>query len=201
MSLVGKTFGRWRVVAPLAGRWLVRCSCVLGAGLLRERDLLSGRSRSCGCLQRTRGGVSVLRTAEYVAWANIHARCSDEDDPRYGGRGIGVAERWRDFDSFLADVGERPSPRHSLERLDNDRGYEPGNVVWATPKTQARNRRSTRLVDGVSMAELAERSGVPYATLQSRLDRGWSVERAVGAAVRSYRGGSARALKGGMNDG
>jgi hypothetical protein len=91
--------------------------------------------------RRTHGMSS---TPEYFAWAAMLSRCHNPANPRYddyGGRGITVCDRWRaDFAAFLADVGRRPSPAHSLDRIDNDRGYEPGNCRWATAYVQARNR-------------------------------------------------------------
>lgn len=83
------------------------------------------------------------RTPEYLAWRNMRTRCFN---PRiqqwadYGGRGITVCERWLTFENFYADMGLRPSPRHSLDRLDNDGNYEPGNVRWATREEQQQNR-------------------------------------------------------------
>lgn len=138
--------------------WLCRCDCgteraVYSAGL---RD---GTSKSCGCLSRelsSRRGVhghSYIRTPEYNVWQSIKDRCFNPNNKRFsdwGGRGIKVCDRWRDsFPNFLADItaeiGVRPSPRHSLDRYpDNDGDYAPGNVRWATPKQQANNRRNNR---------------------------------------------------------
>jgi hypothetical protein len=85
---------------------------------------------------------------EYTAWALMKSRCNNPRHPRYadyGGRGIGVCERWQmDFSAFLADVGPRPGLGYSLDRIDNGRGYEPGNCRWATAKEQASNRRPPR---------------------------------------------------------
>jgi len=88
----------------------------------------------------------------------------------YGGRGIRVCDRWRtSFEAFLADVGPRPTPRHSLDRIDNDGDYEPGNVRWATSFEQSRNRRNVKLYthDGetLTLSEWADRVGLPYSTL------------------------------------
>jgi hypothetical protein len=108
----------------------------------------------------------------------MRKRCLDPKNhnyARYGGRGIRVCDRWlNSFEAFLHDVGERP-PGTTLDRIDCDRGYEPGNCRWATPKTQARNRRNTITVsvDGSEMplAEYAEVSGIKYATLFQRMKR------------------------------
>jgi len=106
--------------------------------------------RSCGCLHRKSHGEASQRkkpqTAEYVAWAGMKRRCFNTHDPKwrdYGGRGIKVDPRWaKDYKEFLKYVGRRPSPMHSLDRIDNDGNYEPGNVRWATARQQYHNRRT-----------------------------------------------------------
>jgi len=106
-----------------------------------------------------------------VAWAS------------YGGRGITVCARWDSYENFRADVGPRPSPAHTLDRIDNDRGYEPGNVRWATPVEQARNRRgNVRLtLNGITrtVVEWAAMLALGKSTIRYRLKRGWPVERAL----------------------
>jgi hypothetical protein len=121
------------------------------------------------------------RTPEHKAWQNMLARCHCETCPNfrlYGARGITVCARWREsFEAFLADVGARPSPAHSIDRIDNAKGYEPGNVRWATRLEQARNKRTNRWItvngERVIATEYAERFGV-VSRLQffSRIRRG-----------------------------
>lgn len=115
----------------------------------------------------------------------MRRRCSSPLDAfyqNYGGRGISVCAEWTLFENFLADMGEKPDGM-TLERIDNDGHYEPDNCRWATPKDQARNRRSNRLLehDGQTsvIAELAEEHGVASGTIRKRLSMGWSVERAL----------------------
>jgi hypothetical protein len=123
---------------------------------------------------------------EYRSWKMMKSRCGNPNDPayeRYGGRGITVCPRWHRFEPFLEDIGRRPSPLHQLERVDNNRGYEPGNVRWATPKENQRNKRNTAFIvlsgRRIPLVEAAETAGIPVTTLRHRLDRGWSPERAV----------------------
>lgn len=110
----------------------------------------------------------------------------------YGGRGIEVCDRWLSFENFIADVGRRPSPQHSLDRYPNKNGnYEPGNVRWALPREQQNNRRNTIevTVEGVRvpLSEACEKLGINSNTVWMRIDRGWSPERAIAVPARSYR--------------
>lgn len=99
--------------------------------------------------QRQRHGCT--DTAEYRIWTNIKTRCLNHRNVRYalyGGRGITICDRWKhSFAAFLADVGRRPSSAHSLDRVDNNRGYEPGNIRWATSVEQNNNRRDNVLIE------------------------------------------------------
>lgn len=134
------------------------------------------------------GGVI---TPTYYSWAGMVARCTNRKHKayeRYGGRGVAVCNRWLTFANFLADMGEKPRGM-SIERKDNSRRYEPGNCVWASPTTQARNKRNNRVMtlNGVSktLAEWAEQLGIHPATLSDRKQRGWSDEKALTAPIQS----------------
>lgn len=162
LSEPGAVFGRWSVVrsfAPPAGGpslATVACAC----GTVRDvlmNSLRTGRSRSCGCYMRERSREQIRRIgtkhglskdAAYPTWKAIKARCLNSRNhkfPEYGGRGIGICDAWRDdFVAFREHIGPRPSATHSVDRIDNARGYEPGNVRWATPKEQSNNRRRRR---------------------------------------------------------
>jgi hypothetical protein len=133
------------------------------------------------------------KTAEYGIWVGMLNRCENPENEsygNYGGRGIRVCERWRgSFLAFLEDMGPRPSPGLSINRIDNDGDYEPGNCCWATSREQMRNTRSNALVehDGETLciAEWAERYGISPSLLRGRLMAGWSFELAVSQDVRS----------------
>ena len=166
-----------------------RCDC----GAEREFHLfnvLYGRSTSCGCgrAHKTHG---MSRTSTYLSWLAMVRRCTDINSSnygRYGGAGISVCGRWKSFENFLDDMGERPA-NTSIDRVDNSRGYEPGNCRWATATTQARNQRRNRLLthDGMTMplAAWAEKNNLNAGTLRTRLRDGWTVERALMQPVRN----------------
>jgi hypothetical protein len=109
----------------------------------------------------------------------------------YGGRGISVCPQWRDFRGFLADMGERPSRGHSLDRIDNEKGYEPGNCRWATAKQQGRNKRNSRLIEAFgrvqTLSAWAEEIGQLPSFISRRLELGWDVERALSAPKVDWR--------------
>ena len=126
------------------------------------------------------------RTAEYKIWHHMIRRCdvrSHKFFKNYGGRGIKVCDRWRDFASFYEDMGPRPSPKHTIDRKDNDGDYEPRNCRWATRWQQNQNTRKSVIIehDGEchSMSEWARRLGMSRQTLRLRLKNGWSVEDAL----------------------
>jgi hypothetical protein len=190
LVLDGQRFGRWIVVERVfnhpspVSRWLCRCDCgktkiVLGSSLKQ------GRSQSCGCFavetttKRNRKEIRNTDHPLYRLWAGIIARCLYPNAvayERYGGRGIKVCERWKVFENFVADMPPRPSSKHTIHRIDNDKDYELGNVCWATRKEHALARRLTRfaVVDGVadSVESTARRVGISGNCLRQWMKRG-----------------------------
>lgn len=126
-------------------------------------------------------------TVEYATWDRIIQRCENpvyHGYKNYGARGITICTEWRaSFLAFLGDMGPRPSNQHSIDRIDNDRGYEPENCRWATHKEQQRNRGNNRRLthngETLCLSEWAERLGVNIDVIQQRLLRGWSIEKTV----------------------
>jgi hypothetical protein len=199
---IGDRFGRWIVVAegkPTTNgaghrQRRVRCRCDCGVETDKlPSGLRNGSSRSCGCLQReitakrstTHGHTRGYQKHHlYDTWVKMRSRCRNPNDQcfeHYGGRGIDVCDRWfDDFAAFASDMGMKPSPHHSVERVDNDGGYNPSNCIWADKTAQARNTRRNRWIDvrgdQVLIAEIAERAGICESSVRGRLRRGWRAD-------------------------
>lgn len=184
-------FGRLTTLGPaflIGNKRFCVCRCECGTThVFREDKLISSHTKSCGCLTKSHGFlVNKKRTVEYTAWARMSQRCTNPNNPRYkdyGGRGIKVCDRWRTFEGFFADMGKKPSPQHSIDRIDNDGDYCPENCRWATIKQQANNKRSNRIVSAFgkqqTLAEWADEMGLSWDALWSRLKRKWPLEKAL----------------------
>ncbi|MCJ7761102.1 hypothetical protein MUP59_08200 [Candidatus Bathyarchaeota archaeon] len=188
-NLVGKRFGRWTVIerAPTIKRhtfWHCKCDCGKEANV--EADSLAhGGSISCGCYKNelhTTHGMS--QTCTYASWKAMWARCTYpklKAYKYYGGQGIKVCERWRDFESFCADMGEKPTPKHTLDRIDGKDNYCPENCRWATRQEQSENHYNNHNLtyNGKTqcLAVWAKELKIHKNTLDERLKRGWSVEK------------------------
>ena len=194
VDLLGRRFDRWVVLerGPHRQRkvtWLCQCDCG-NKGFVITHGLLHGHSRSCGCLtiaankKRATHGESGSRT--YKIWAGILQRTTNPNNPgwkNYGGRGIRTCKRWSSFKRFLEDVGEVPLGL-TIDRINNNKGYYPGNVRFATYAEQLRNRRVTRWITykGITLCrtDWAKRIGLHPEALRKRFRLGWPVERALG---------------------
>ena len=183
LSLTGMSFGRLLVIRESTSRrygkthWECVCECG-GTKVVCGGSLQSGATKSCGCgiaqanVERSTHGMN--DSPEHKAWRQLIARCENEANPAYkdyGGRGIAVCPRWRaSFAEFFSDMGVRPGMDYSIDRVDTNGDYEPGNCRWSTRTEQSENTRASRvwLVDGLefpSSASAAKHFGVNQSTI------------------------------------
>ena len=204
-NLTGRTFGRLTVSHQIESdktgraRWSCICECGKNNIEVSGRQLLRGKTRSCGCLYKETRTVSKNKkhgyfgTRIYSIWSGMMSRCNNSNHDfyhRYGGRGVKLCERWHKFERFLEDVGLPPSDQHTLDRFpDNDGNYEPSNVRWATQSEQCRNRSNNMFVNyqnqNILVIELAETLGIDYNLLRGRIRNGWSVGDAISTPKQS----------------
>jgi hypothetical protein len=186
-DFTGQRFGRLEVICrdSSAGkqvRWICKCDCGESANV-ESGNLKKGFVRSCGCLRRemhTSHGMA--GTKVYSAWRQMRQRCENAKDAsfnNYGARGVFVVERWQSFANFFEDMGYPPRGG-TLDRIDNDGPYGPGNCRWATWKEQHSNKRTNRVIEAFgksqTLQEWADEYALPLTTLRNRLDRGgWSI--------------------------
>lgn len=190
-DLTGQTFGDWTVVKEVGNSnskerlWLCRCSCGRERKVF-QANLTRGLSLSCG-YRASHGSHGMAKTGEYKSWHAMIQRCGNpakDNYASYGGRGIKVCERWlNSFEAFYTDMGPRPKPEYSLDRIDPNGDYEPKNCRWATSKQQQNNMRSNLRItyqgQTMTVEEWAERMGLPAPTIRKRLRLGWEVKRAL----------------------
>ena len=192
IDLTGMRFGRLTVIrrSDKRGYWHCVCDCGNVTHSVGP-SLKDGGTKSCGCFNRdaiTKRNTThgLRRTPEYLVWATMVKRCTNPNDrsfSKYGGRGIDIDPRWLDFETFIFDMGRRPSNAHSIERKENSVGYWPNNCMWATRIEQANNCRSNCVVtlNGRSMtvAQWCRELDMNYRTVKARLvQHGWTAERA-----------------------
>lgn len=197
-DLIRQTFNRLTVVSRASDsksgnvRWDCVCTCGKSVAGVQVGNLKSGQVKSCGCLKlevlavikKTHG----LRSSpEYSTWSKMLQRCHNQNNPKYviyGARGIQVCDRWRtSFDNFYTDMGPKPSPKHSIDRVDNNGNYSPENCKWATKTEQANNTRSNIVItyEGLTktLGEWCRDLNANYHRVYGRLRRGVKFEVAI----------------------
>lgn len=187
---VGERYGKWTVTskayrvknkASQVRKVDVRCSCGTESSVALDRLV---HSKTNGCLKCSSINHGMKKTSTYRIWQAMKDRCANENVEgyeNYGGRGITVCERWLEsFENFYEDMGKRPKNR-SIDRENNELGYNKDNCRWATRQTQARNTRANTFIEwkgeSKTMAEWSEITGISYTTIRSRNRRGWSAEK------------------------
>ena len=198
-NLLTALFPSWEVPEGSSGKMRIYWYCLCDCGNIHKATAASlriGAVKSCGCLHKTHCALTthglsrnpIYRT-EFHTWQSMFQRTGNPNNPRYsdyGGRGISVGERWRGprgFEHFIADMGTRPSKKHSLDRINNDGNYEPSNCRWATQDEQSSNKRSNRFVTAFgitkTITQWSKVYGVKGITIDSRLAARWLPEDAV----------------------
>jgi hypothetical protein len=192
VDLTGKKFGRWTVLEigeSIKGqrRWKCRCECGVFLDVMGG-SLRSGLSKSCGCLSRelTRERLTVHGMTDdplFKVWKGMLSRCSNQNGKgfkNYGGRGIKVCARWRDFQAFFADMSPGYVKGLTIERKDNDGDYSPDNCEWIAKSLQSKNRRSVRLIETplgrMTIADAAKKAGASWFAIHNRVKKNWPID-------------------------
>jgi len=193
-ELSGKRFGRTVAISRASNsssgkaRWNCVCDCGK-SHISQANSLVSGKAQSCGCLHLEITGNKhrihgLSNTSTYRAWSGMKDRCSNINNSHfayYGGRGITIDQRWAKFENFVADMGEAPKG-YSIDRIDNDMGYNRANCRWATPTTQSRNRRCAKLSqDDASLIKTLRGLGVPQSSIASMFSVSKSTVKDIGS--------------------
>lgn len=178
---------------------MVRCICDCGKEHVASYDhIVAGKTKSCGCQMGKRKRIRYpgeVKTRLYRIWGNMVNRCTNKNNPayqNYGGRGITVCNEWRSWDNFKAWAFENGyNDDLTIDRIDNDSGYSAENCRFVDRHTQANNKRSNRIIEyngeSHTMSEWGNILGIEYCVLASRIEKGWSIERAFNQPVRASR--------------
>jgi len=201
LDLTGQVFGRLTVVRRVENsrcgstRWECVCNCG-GCTTAFGTSLKTNHTQSCGCMRIERAKLATTKhgkrgTPEYDAWHAMRRRCGAESlecYKNYGGRGITVCPEWSSFEQFYADMGDRPSEKHSLDRIDNNGNYCKDNCRWATKDEQENNKRSSKLLsfngETRTITQWSRLLGISVSVIRRRLSLGWSIPDTLTTSVR-----------------
>lgn len=199
-QLKGARFGRLTVIERCGYvgsfvQWLCRCECG-DTHKASSRSLIASKVKSCGCFRRDFTTAKntihgMIKAPEFRIWATMRQRCSNPNSKKYknyGARGIRVCKRWNYFPNFLKDMGAKPSPKHSIERIDNDGNYCPQNCRWATALEQGINKTNNVFLTAGGetrcISEWSRLLGISSGMIRHRIRRGWSHEDALSKPAR-----------------
>lgn len=194
-NIIGNKYGRLTAIKfayKKKGKsyWLFNCECKKNK-IIQSNNVTAGKIVSCGCYLKeirpifasfnftNREGGKGRRTAEYRTWASMKSRCNNPKNygyKNYGGRRIKVCKRWNRYENFLVDMGRKPSNNHSIERIDNNKGYFKKNCKWATRKEQNRNKRGVYLYNGETASDASKRLGMTRQAICFRIESGWPIK-------------------------
>lgn len=200
INITGKRFGRLIVLERLdkpsykGASWLCKCDC--GNSIIASsQSIRIGHTKSCGCYNKEiRKQICIERntthnkskTKVFHTWTNIRQRCNNPNISayhKYGAKGIKVCERWNSFENFFADMGNPPTNKHTIERIDSRGHYEPSNCKWATMEEQQNNRTNNRLIEynkqKMTLQKWSKLMGIDRKTISRRIDNGWPIEKAL----------------------
>lgn len=191
-TLKKDTYGRLKILSyeHRERRTYAKCRCSCGKEkLVRTEALKSGVTKSCGCLHRERITThGKTGSPVYHCWQSMKQRCYDSKSrnyKHYGGRGIKVCSRWMKFENFHKDMGDPPKGL-SLDRIDNNGIYKPSNCRWANAIQQANSKRSTVLIDGLSILQYCIKHSINPGVIYDRRRYGWSMDEAINTPRRKY---------------
>ena len=198
IDMTGLVFGRLTVTNRAdndnggRARWV--CSCTCGNSITSNAgNLRNGHTQSCGCLHReiaksVNTKHKMIHTKEYRTWSNIKDRCTNPKNKRSSTYFGLLCPEWMSFERFYSDMGPAPTSLHTIDRIDNDKGYEKTNCRWATQTEQQNNRTNNHYLtlngEKLTMAEWATKTGISHAVISMRIYRGWSEQDALTTPIR-----------------
>lgn len=203
IDLTGQKFNRLTIIELYSTnptKWLCICDCGKET-IVESNNIKNGNTKSCGCLRNEK--IKKLSTKHghcknklsriYKVWRGMIARCTNPNIngyKNYGGRGITVCKRWLEFENFLKDMGEPPTNKHQIDRINNEEGYYKKNCRWVLPKENNRNRRDSFIIEYNNKkqcaSELAQQYNIKPNVFIGRLKLGWSIKKALETPIRKH---------------